>query len=249
MDDDTMSPSYEARRRWLIRMLAAGTLGSALPHASVLAADGFGGRPTKLGPGQSIYRITGRVLVNGSAAAADTRIGAADTIETAPGAELVFAVGSSAMLMREDSRVALEGGPGAVGISGLRLLKGKLLSVFAPGAKRLTTPTASIGILGTGVYLEVDPEQTYFCTCYGASEVQAAKDPQSRETVTTLHHDKPLYIVAGGQAGRNIRAAPFINHTDQELMLIEALVGRTPPFNFPGSQYKAPRPAGGYGGR
>ena len=79
------------------------------------------------------------------------------------------------------------------------------------------------------------------------SEVAALKDPQSRETVAASHHDRPLYIVAGGQAGRNIRNAPFINHTDQELMMIEALVGRTPPFNFPGSQYNTPRSRGAYG--
>ena len=35
--------------------------------------------------------------------------------------------------------------------------------------------------------------------------------------------------------------APFINHTDQELMLIEALVGRVPPFVFPKSDYNPPR--------
>ena len=33
----------------------------------------------------------------------------------------------------------------------------------------------------------------------------------------------------------------FINHTDQELMLIETLVGRTPPFVFPMDIYNAPR--------
>jgi hypothetical protein len=32
-----------------------------------------------------------------------------------------------------------------------------------------------------------------------------------------------------------------MNHTDQELMLIETLVGRTTPFVFSGTQYSAPR--------
>jgi hypothetical protein len=57
----------------------------------------------------------------------------------------------------------------------------------------------------------------------------------------TRHHDRPLYILAGEQSGQNIRAAPFINHTDQELMLIEALVGRSPPFVFPKDNYIGPR--------
>ena len=59
--------------------------------------------------------------------------------------------------------------------------------------------------------------------------------------MVSKHHDRPIYILAEGPSGERIRAAPFINHTDQELMLIEALVGRTPPFVFPGEQYQGPR--------
>ena len=105
----------------------------------------------------------------------------------------------------------------------------------------MQTKVASIGIRGTGVYLEADPEQTYFCTCYGVADVAATNDPQSKETVAATHHDRPLYILANEQPGKNIRLAPFINHTDQELMLIETLVGRTPPFVFPKSDYTGPR--------
>jgi hypothetical protein len=67
------------------------------------------------------------------------------------------------------------------------------------------------------------------------------EDPTSRETVVSRQHDRPLYILTGQLAGQYIRLAPFINHTDQELMLIEALVGRTPPFVFPRDDYKQPR--------
>ena len=48
-------------------------------------------------------------------------------------------------------------------------------------------------------------------------------------------------MLANEPKGRNIRNAPFINHTDQELMLIETLVGREPPFVFPKSDYQGPR--------
>ncbi|TMG75429.1 MAG: hypothetical protein E6H75_10325, partial [Betaproteobacteria bacterium] len=106
---------------------------------------------------------------------------------------------------------------------------------------RIVTATSTIGIRGTGVYAETDPEQTYFCTCYGVADIAATNDPQSRETVSAIHHDRPLYILAKGSPGASIRPAPFINHTDQELMLIETLVGRTPPFVFPMDIYNAPR--------
>jgi hypothetical protein len=124
----------------------------------------------------------------------------------------------------------------------LRLATGKLLSVFGRGRPtRIVTATATIGVRGTGVYAESDPEQTYFCTCYGVADITANNDRQSKETVAATHHDRPLYIAAKANAGNSIRRAPFINHTDQELMLIEALVGRTPPFVFPMNDYNAPR--------
>jgi len=127
-------------------------------------------------------------------------------------------------------------------LSGLQLLTGKILSVFPSGrAVRMTTKNATIGIRGTGVYMESDPEQTYFCTCYGLAEIGATDDPASQETVASVQHDKPLYILTGQPSGENIRPAPFINHTDQELMLIETLVGRTPPFVFPKDTYQGPR--------
>ena len=105
----------------------------------------------------------------------------------------------------------------------------------------MSTMVATIGIRGTGVYMESDPEQSYVCTCYGVTDISAINDGESTETVSATHHDRPLYILGRAQPGNSIRRAPFINHTDQELMLIETLVGRTPPFVFPGNQYNAPR--------
>ena len=232
----------DPRRRLLIQALAAGLFTTGLPGGRALAADIFGGTPSKLPVGQSIYRISGKVLVNGNAAAIETRIGANDTVETPKDGEIVFVVGGNAMILRGGSRVELRAEQKeSVFISGLRLLTGKLLSVSRNRPMRVTTIVATIGIRGTGFYLESDPQQTYFCTCYGASEVAANDDRESKESVVSKHHDKPLYILAGAKPGQSIRKAPFINHTDQELMLIETLVGRTPPFVFPGNDYNAPR--------
>jgi hypothetical protein len=35
--------------------------------------------------------------------------------------------------------------------------------------------------------------------------------------------------------------APFLNHTDLELMTIEAIVGREVPFGLTGSEYEGPQ--------
>ncbi len=233
----------DPRRRLLIQALAAGLFSTGLPGGRALAANILGSTPAKLPAGQSIYRLSGKALVNGSAATSETRIGPSDTVETARNSEIVFAVGENAFILRGESRIVLEPAPkSSVLISGLRLLTGALLSVFPPGKPtRIQTITATIGIRGTGVYLEADPQQTYFCTCYGTAEVTASNDAQSKDTVVSKHHDRPLYILADAKPGENIRKAPFINHTDQELMLIETLVGRTPPFVFPRDTYNAPR--------
>lgn len=233
----------DPRRRVLIKALAAGVFSTALADKAALAAGIFGNRPGKLPPGQSIYRLSGEVMVNGKAANMGTIIKPNDTVETGKKAEVVFVVGGNSMILRENSHLALEGTEenDSFLINGLRLLAGKLLSVSRSQGTRVRTSTATIGIRGTGYYIESDPEQTYFCTCYGMTDAMSTNDPTSKETIAATYHNKPIYILANEPAGKNIRSAGFINHTDQELMLIEALVGRTPPFVFAGDDYSAPR--------
>lgn len=235
----------DPRRRLLIQALAAGAFSAGLAPVATLA-DVFGKPPRRLPEGQSIHRLSGLVRVNDLPASLTTRIGPNDTVETGRDGEIVFVVGSSSYLLGPGSRIVLEGRQETTSIvtTALRLLTGRVLAVFgkAPGGIRLQTVTATIGVRGTGVYLEAEPDLTYFCTCYGATEVVSSQDPSSRETAVSRHHDKPLYITADPKAtGRNIRRAPFKNHSDQELMLIETLVGRTPPFVFPGQDYGSPR--------
>lgn len=234
----------DPRRRLLIEALSAGLISAGLPGGKALAQGVFGSRPAKLPPGQSIYRIAGTALVNGTAATLQTPVRPGDTVETGKDSEIVFVVGSHSMILRGESRLVIESEKkeaASLLISGLRLLTGKLLSVSRGSQMRVTTTTATIGIRGTGWYAESDPEQTYFCTCYGTTDVTASNDPESKETVVSYHHDRPLYILGKAATGRGIRNAPFINHTDQELMLIETLVGRTPPFVFPKGDYTGPR--------
>lgn len=232
----------DPRRRWLVQALGAGFF-STLPMAQAMAQI-LGQRPDRMPPGQSIYRLRGRVLVDGKEATMDTRITPTSTIETDKDGEIVYVQGASSYIQRAGSRVVLERTEETTSrvASGLRLITGALLSVFARGTPMaLRTKTATVGIRGTGVYLEADPEQTYFCTCYGVADVTANDDPESKDTVVSKHHDRPLYIVSGAARGRNIRQAPFVNHTDQELMLVETLVGRKPPFVFPKEEYSGPR--------
>lgn len=235
----------DPRRRFLIKALAAGVFAAGMPGANALAEGIFGSRPSRLPPGHSIYRMTGRATVNGRAVTATTQIHPGDTVRTAQDSELVFVAGGGhAMLLRADSHLVIEAEKdesGSFFIDGLRLLTGKLLSVSRHAAMQVNTATATIGIRGTGFYVESDPELTYFCTCYGITDVAASADRESRTTVKSKHHDRPLYIVQDAAEGKHIRNAPMINHTDLELAMIEALVGRVTPFIFENDSYNAPR--------
>lgn len=228
----------DPRRRLLLQLLGAGLLAANAPTAG---AGLFGSVPRELPAGRSIYRMSGRVLVNGTPANMATVIKPADTVETGDKGEIVFVVGKDAYLLRAGSRLFIgpEHKPGIA--DSLKLLAGRLLSVFAEGPRNINANNMILGIRGTGVYIETDPEETYLCTCYGLVDLSTKSDKASRETIKSEHHDAPRYILSNADKGKAIRKAPFKNHTDSELMLIEALVGREPPFTFPRDSYRAPR--------
>ena len=234
----------DPRRELLIRALAAGLLGLSAPAAQAITFGIFGSRPRKLPDGQSIYGLSGQVTVNDKEATLATPIKPGDTVQTAQNSEIVFVVSTHSMILRGDSKLVIEkpaNSTESLLIGGLRMLSGKLLSVSRNSSMQISSSTATIGIRGTGFYIESDPERTYFCACYGATEVQATADPSSKELIAAQHHDRPVYIVTDGGAGNNIRNAPFVNHTDQELALIETLVGRRTPFVFSNDVYTGPR--------
>ena len=105
---------------------------------------------------------------------------------------------------------------------------GALLSVFGSGERKLLTSTATAGIRGTGVYVEVSSELTNFCTCYGAVELADSSGSETRQ-VRAIHHEAHL-VHAEPQVGSVFEAATMRNHYDEELRLLENLVGREPPF-------------------
>ena len=232
----------DPRRRILISALSVGACSLLIRPGSARADALYSELPTQLPPGQSVYRIRGELFVNGQPASLDTHIGPNDTVRTGKNSEAIFVVGGHSMLVRENSDLALKGAEtdsGSFIVSALRLITGKLLAVSRSQRYSLRTPTATIGIRGTGIYAEAEPDLTYFCTCYGKTNIFARNDPLSQDTVVSTHHNRPLYIAAKGKPGKHIRHAGYRNHTDEELLLIETIVGRTTPFKVP---YDGPNP-------
>jgi len=212
------------RRAWLARM-ATGGAALALGMAHLRRALAMGSVEA------GIARVRGDVRVNGQAARRGMEVKPGDVVVTGRDAELVMVVGRDAFLVRANSRVEFSGDAARLAVAALRLVTGAVLSVFEPGGrKRIQTATASIGIRGTGIYVEVEQVRTYVCTCYGEAELTPVDDPPAAETVRTAHHDQPRYIYPKGMP-RMIERAPVINHTDAELVLLESLVGRKVPFD------------------
>ena len=218
------------RRRWLSRAGAAAL--------AVLMAEQFAALRQALAAGaveKGVHRVRGEVRVNGAPAKEGVDVKAGDVVTTGAASEVVFVTGKDAFLVRSNSRVEAQGAAGALVLSGLRIVTGAVLSVFSPGGpKTLRTSTAVIGIRGTAVYLEAEQVRTYVCTCYGEAEIVSAMDPSARETVSTTHHEQPRYVMGMG-APQMLMKGPVINHTDAELVFLEGLAGRKPPFlDMPG---------------
>lgn len=207
------------RRRMLTTLLAGG---AATPFVfEALVRDALA-RDSRTG----LRGFRGDVSINGAPAGFNMEIRPGDTIRTGPGSEAIYVLGRDAFLQRGESQVVFGSGAAA---SLMRVITGKLLSVFDKGQRRIATPAATIGIRGTGCYIEAAEERTYFCLCYGEAELARNSAPDQREIIRTQHHDKPLWL--SDKPGKDMMsAAGVINHTDAELTLLEGLVGRKPPF-------------------
>jgi hypothetical protein len=213
-------------RRVLLKGFAvAGLLGSGSISGLIRDALANGNRPVTPG----MHKITGTVTVNGKPAQPGMAVSAGDTIITGPGGEAIYVIGQDAYLQREKSTVSFAAGAAGAAVGVMRVLTGKILSVFGKGDKKLETPTATIGIRGTGCYIEAEENRVYFCLCYGVAEMAPAADPSRIERIETKHHDHPVYLHKDSSMPMLVEA-PMINHNDAELELLENLVGRWPPF-------------------
>lgn len=239
--DDDLHPEDEKRRDYLVKMLTLAGL-SATPFNLVQAAW-WGSTPKKMEDDKSIFSLEGKVNVNGQRADLATRIKGGDVVSTERDSEVIFAVGGDSFIMRSNSEMEIEGG--GFFIDSLRMLTGSVLSVFGKRKPNqvmtMNTGTATIGIRGTGVYMEAEPDLTYFCTCYGEVELSSRNDPTDSEIITAVHHDAPKYITNKATRDTHIRTAPFKNHTDAELKLLEAIVGGEVPFGIESELYKGER--------
>lgn len=177
-----------------------------------------------------IHEISGIVYINKTLASQSSIIHAGDRLSVAYGGRLLFSMFEDTYLLQEGSSLELMSENNVV-ISGLRLLTGGLLSVFGSRQKttKIFTRTATIGIRGTGVYLNSQPEKLYFCTCYGKTDLDLGHNHV--EHIESTYHK--AFDVTGNTANTmKMAATQVIGHTDDELRLLELYSGRKPMFDL-----------------
>jgi hypothetical protein len=237
-ENDDLHPTDLLRRNYLVKLLTI--CAASLTPFQQVQAGWFSSEPEKLADDKSIHNIEGKVLVNGKLADINTRIQSGDNVETQAKSEIIFVVGSDSFSLRENSQVDIEGRGFLV--NALHLLSGGLLSVFGQRSSGdelvLKSATATIGIRGTGVYMEAEPDLTYLCTCYGQVSLASNQNPNDSQILTATHHDVPKYISSKASGRSHIQEAPVKNHGDDELKLLEAIVGRELPDSFATSARK-----------
>jgi hypothetical protein len=177
----------------------------------------------------NIHELIGKVFINNKKAEPTSIIHPGDLVTTGHGGRISFSVNKDAFMLKERTSMRIESNDNFF-INSLRLLTGKLLSVFEKGDDRkIITSTATIGIRGTGCFLSVMPYTTYFCTCYGKTQLRAQ---DLREEFEATHHNAHQ-LDFDGMSVMGMHAMRVIDHSDDELRQLEGYVGRVPFFDRP----------------
>jgi hypothetical protein len=181
----------------------------------------------------TVHEISGEVLLNGYRMARNSAVLPGHTVTTGRDGRVWFTVGTDAFFLRPGSELRLraEGASNFV-IDALRLVTGAMGATFGRGRPRsVITPTVTIGIRGTGVYVETDREQTYACNCFGAVEIASVAGGTMMERVQVMtENHQARRIHRDPRMGMRIQRAPFELHSNEEIIRLEALAGRPSPF-------------------
>lgn len=210
-DADALSLS----RRSFLTAAAVSPLLLCLPRRAVAAS--------------SIHELEGQVYINNRLATHAAAIRAGDEVVVAHGGRMVMSIGGDAFLLRQGTVLEVVGQNNPV-VSGLRLVTGALLAVFEKRRRPayIVTSTATIGIRGTAVYLSAEPHKLYTCTCYGKTDLRFGKQV---EQISATHHN--AHEVSADASGHmSMISMEVIDHTDDELRMLESYVGRKPAFDL-----------------
>lgn len=184
----------------------------------------------------NIVELEGDATLNGTRLHPAHSVQTGDVVETGPQSRLVFVVGNAAFHVRQNSRLVVERGNSLNVASVLRLLTGAVVSVWGRGyPRRITTPTLTAGIRGTGVYTEIFANQgnrSYLCNCYGTVDLSTSADRRTSET----EYHQAFWADRRDESEVVLTPAKAINHTDEELEFLARLVNQRTAWQISGKK-------------
>ncbi len=196
----------------------------AAAHWTALGGLGLTLEPALAQSRSNVVLLHGDALLNGSPLRPDQTVQTGDTLSTGPNSMLIFVMGNSAFHIRQNTTTSVERGESLLSVSLLRILSGAVISVWSKGNnRRIVTPTLTAGIRGTGVYTEVfaqEDNRSYFCNCYGTVDVASGNDA----LVSQASYHQSFWAESSPKGGRTLTPAKAINHTDEELETLAALI-------------------------
>lgn len=167
-------------------------------------------------------KISGEVYVNDKKTTSNAVINVGDFVKTGQKSKVKFNIGNDAFMAKENTKFSVTQ---KEGVKTLNVVSGGVLAVFGEGGQHeVKTENMTAGIRGTGVYLEQLEGKSYFCTCYGETDL---KSHTAHENLLATHHN----MVWVKQDGTIKPEGKMLGHTDDELRELEAMVGRIPPFD------------------
>ena len=209
-----------SRREFLSR--SAALAGALLPLPAVAQAQW--GR---------VHEISGDVFLNGAPMATNAAVQGGHTVRTGANGRVWFSIAGDSYFLRPGSELRLRQSNWRESfIDALRLVTGAMGATFKPGMQRsVFAQTATIGIRGTGVYVDTTADETYACTCFGTTEMYSPVGGAMMEAVrVSTENHLARRIRRDPQMGMRIIQAPFERHTNDEMTRLERLAGRPNPF-------------------
>ncbi|MDM8546442.1 FecR domain-containing protein [Candidatus Venteria ishoeyi] len=189
---------------------------------------------SRLSFASNIAELEGVVTINRKPVTTESIVSIGDRIETKANSRIVFTINKDAYRLGPYSKMTVKANKAGTEVF-LNLLSGSMLGVFSKGNKRIHTHSATIGIRGTGVFLEVKHESTYFCTCFGETELNSivsepnAKDATHQEIISSKHHSSRMITHAPVP---EVSGSDMHGHTDAEIRQLAGLINLPLPSTF-----------------
>jgi len=175
-----------------------------------------------------IQSLVGDITVNKTKAFQGEKIKSGDEISTAKNSRVVILYADEVYQLRENTTFILPSEVKKESVS--NLVTGSVLAAFVPGRTRqMKISNTTISIRGTGIYARLDSSGVHYCLCYGKSELNSHDHTVTLDTTSKFHKD--LIVLNDGtiRTPRLFGERKF-DHTSQENIQLEKLLGRPTPF-------------------